>query len=206
MVFEPWLEAVAEAGIQLEIPRHGEPVLLGVVPQIVDRQGVYRGSRFGAPEDRTGWEPAVAVANEVARRVQAEGYFGPLAIDAMLHRDGESLRVRPLQDLNARWSMGRLALGLSRFAFQGHCAAWLHFSVREPLSNFDDWLASRLAKFPPGTAAYRVALPPAARESSMRRATVLLTAPDAGSRAAAEHQLRTVIGPEQAVLDKVEAS
>lgn len=55
-----------------------------------------------------------------ACRAQALGYFGPMGIDVMWYLDsvGE-LRCRPLQDINARWTMGRLAAGWSRIYPQG---------------------------------------------------------------------------------------
>jgi hypothetical protein len=45
----------------------------------------------------------------------------------MLYRDeaGET-RLRPLGDLNARYTMGRLALGFERLLAPGWCASWLH--------------------------------------------------------------------------------
>ena len=106
MLLEPWLDSVGEAGLQFEVPESGPPKFLGVTPQIVDARGSYRGSLFGATEDQAGWETAVDIGLEVAKRVQAEGYFGPLSLDGMRYRDGDGERLRPLQDLNARWSMG----------------------------------------------------------------------------------------------------
>ncbi|MBI3861874.1 MAG: hypothetical protein HY290_08250 [Planctomycetia bacterium] len=116
IIFEPIVERIAEAGIQLEIPSNGAPRLMGVTPLLVDTSGVYRGSRFGClPEEIACWQPAVDVALRAALELQRLGYFGPLGIDAMLYRDAAGeVRLRPLQDLNARWTMGRLALGFCR--------------------------------------------------------------------------------------------
>lgn len=116
IVFEPIVERVAEAGIQIEIPPAGAPELIGITPLLVDSSGVYRGSRFGCPaEEIAEWQPAVEVALRTAGELQRLGYFGPLGIDAMQYRDAAGkLRLRPLQDLNARYTMGRLALGFCR--------------------------------------------------------------------------------------------
>lgn len=128
VVLEPVLDSLAEAGVQIEIPAHGAPRLIGVTPLLVDRSGTYRGSRFGWPDaDVVPWQPAIDVALRVAGRVQQLGYFGPLGIDAMSFRTAEGeRRLRPLQDLNARFTMGRLALGLERILPTGWCASWLH--------------------------------------------------------------------------------
>lgn len=127
VVFEPIVAAVAEAGIQIEVPESGRPELIGVTPLLVDRAGTYRGSRFGNPDvDAAPWQVAVDFAVGVAERLQKLGYFGPLGIDAMQYRTAEGeIRLRPLQDLNARFTMGRLALGFEPLVSDGWCATWL---------------------------------------------------------------------------------
>ena len=66
----------------------------------------------------------VDVTRRVALELQKLGYFGPLGIDAMIYlASGGRVCVRPLQDVNARWTMGRLAAewdrepNTGRFAF-----------------------------------------------------------------------------------------
>lgn len=159
IVFEPLLECVAEAGLQFDVPADAPPRLIGVAELIVDNSGVYRGSRFEtgagdrvatnqsasegeqienpsrestAPSTAdTRWEAAVAVGLQVARRLQSLGYFGPLGVDAMQYRDAKGQqRVRPLQDLNARFTLGRLALGFRRLVPPGWCASWLWLPAR----------------------------------------------------------------------------
>ena len=45
----------------------------------------------------------------------------------MLYRDaGGDLRLRPLQDLNARWTLGRIALAWGSLLRAGECGAWIH--------------------------------------------------------------------------------
>jgi hypothetical protein len=146
VVFEPMVSRLAEAGIQIEIPPEGRPTLVGVTPLLVDSSGTYRGSRFGSQEaDFKPWTPALDAALDAADRMQQLGYFGPLGIDAMWYRGEEGRpRLRPLQDLNARWTMGRLALGFMRILPTGWCASWLH-PRRRPASCAD--LAS-LAELP----------------------------------------------------------
>lgn len=128
MIFEPWLERIDECGIQWDVPQHGPPELIGVLPLITDNTGAYRGSYLAQqyaqiPE----WQEAIEYSRQVATIVQQEGYFGPLGTDAMRYRDSSGkTRVRPLQDLNGRYTMGRLAWGLMKFLKSGNCGAWVH--------------------------------------------------------------------------------
>lgn len=115
VVVEPWLRIVAEGGAQWLLPAEGEPVWLGLTELEVDHRGQPRGC-WTAFKPGSLWtddwqSEAREATRRVARRVQADGYFGPLGIDvALIGEDGAELRLRPLQDLNARWTMGRLAL------------------------------------------------------------------------------------------------
>ncbi len=130
LVVEPWFERIAEAGLQLAIPRQGPVELIGVTPLLTDAGGQYRGSQLALPESCLAqWRPAAEVALQVAGRLQAEGYFGPLGIDALIYRDADQqVRLRPLMDLNARYTMGRLSLGWHRLLPPDTCASWLHGS------------------------------------------------------------------------------
>lgn len=114
---EPRLDSVEEAGIQFEIHRDARVEFLGVTPLFTRPSGGYLGSGFrDDPALIETWEEAIQICSEAAELVAAEGYFGPIGIDAMRYRDADgTVRVRPLQDLNARYTMGRLALGLRRF-------------------------------------------------------------------------------------------
>ncbi len=125
LYWEPWLDRVEEAGIQWEIPVAGEPRLVGIAPLLCDEAGRYAGSGFGEEADcMERWHDAVEISRRAAERIQQAGYFGPLGIDAMRYRDADGeLRLRPLQDVNARWTMGRIALGWRRIASGG---VWRH--------------------------------------------------------------------------------
>lgn len=114
VVVEPWLVSTCEGSLQFDIPLWGAPILRGITLQTVDATGVYRGSQAGC--DATGvpiaarFQSAVSVGMTIALRVQEAGYCGPMGVDVMEYvaRDGTT-RIRALQDLNARYSMGYLA-------------------------------------------------------------------------------------------------
>lgn len=128
--FEPWLRRCAEVGIQWTLPPFGsgDPKLEGLTPLLCDSQGGYRGSEFSLdmhiPRE---WQRAVEVCEQAAKRQQALGYFGPLGIDAAIYEDAAGRTyIRPLQDINARFTMGRLALGFRRLLHVGERGEWRH--------------------------------------------------------------------------------
>lgn len=106
---EPRLENLGEVGLQWDVPISGQPRLLGVLPLVSSPQGAYVEHRAPlAGVELARWEGAIGVTSEIAGEFQQFGYYGPLGIDAMWHRAGDSERLRPVQDVNARWTMGRL--------------------------------------------------------------------------------------------------
>lgn len=127
---EPWLRLNSEVGIQWNVPamNFGKPQLVGLAQLLTDAQGHYQGSRItlesGIPIE---WQSAVEVSQVAAERLQSIGYVGPLGIDAAIATDAcGRVIVRPLQDINARFTMGRLALGFRRFLHSGESAEWQH--------------------------------------------------------------------------------
>lgn len=143
LFLEPWVQRTAEAGLQFEIPQQGEPEFVGLALLRCDDSGQYRGSRICVDEQtQETWLPAIEVGRRVAERVQHAGYFGPLGIDAMQYRDARGeLQCRPIQDINARYTMGRLALGFARFLKPEQVASWLHFPWKESYGQpFSKWL------------------------------------------------------------------
>jgi hypothetical protein len=130
--FEPWVDRIEEAGLQFSIPEQGEVEFLGKTTLLTDQAGGYRGSRFSSAQNLQGdWAQAVETGFAVASRLQAAGYFGPLGIDALSYRDASGRACfRPIQDINARYTMGRIALGFRRLLNPGETASWLQVSQK----------------------------------------------------------------------------
>lgn len=126
LYLEPWVDRVSEVGVQWDIPQRGEPRLIGLAELLTSERGEYCGSRVVAGLEAS-WKDAIHVQREVMSRLQQLGYFGPVGIDAMRYRDavGET-HVRPLQDINARLTMGRMAWEWAN-CFQS-AGRWLHAS------------------------------------------------------------------------------
>lgn len=132
--YEPWVERVAEVGIQIEIPPTGSPRLAGLATMFTDERGQYAGSLIPSPSQQSVpenfvWQEAIEVTLRAANELQSLGYFGPVGIDAMQYRDRDGgLKIRPLQDINARWTMGRLSLGFGKLLAPDEVGLWVHGS------------------------------------------------------------------------------
>ena len=130
LLLEPWLERTLDLSAQLRVDPEGGPLLLGTLESLVTPSGVYRGHRgwvdsrgrvfSGSDYD----EPLRAAAGALARAAALAGYFGPASLDAFafqLNEDpetgGEAREIfRPTVELNARFTLGTIALGLVRRA------------------------------------------------------------------------------------------
>ena len=125
LVFEPWLDRVADLGVCGEIAAGGEIRVLEPHRLVTDPRGGFLGIELapdGAAIDPAfdpGLAPALiaslpAVARDAARLLaERTGYRGAFAIDAFVYRDAGAHRLHPLCELNARHSFGWIARGLA---------------------------------------------------------------------------------------------
>jgi hypothetical protein len=115
LVFEPWLDRVADFGVCGEIAATGEVSVQDPHRLVTDPRGGFLGIALAPPADpgiaRALQATALAAAAQLAART---GYRGPFAIDAFVYRDGGADRLHPLCELNARHSFGWIARGLAR--------------------------------------------------------------------------------------------
>lgn len=122
-LLEPWLERRADFSVQLHVAGDGVTVL-GSLEQEVAPSGVFLGHRgeidsrgrifSGHPAEESLREAAALVA--VAARER--GYAGPCGVDAFTFRDPETGAdaLRPVVELNARFTAGTVTAGLVRRA------------------------------------------------------------------------------------------
>ena len=56
------------------------------------------------------------MAREVRQRLSERGYLGPLGIDGLIYRvkDSNDFAFHPLVEINPRWTMGHVALGIEK--------------------------------------------------------------------------------------------
>lgn len=182
LYFEPWADSLGEAGLQFDVPRLGaaEPRCIGIAPMLTDDSGAYRGSRFDPPGNSLlDWTGALEAGLLAASRAQTLGYHGPLGIDAMWYLDRDQIpRLRPLQDINARWTMGRLSLGFRSRLAPGDVGAWVHLRCSaQTLDTAREWWRQLKSDLPHGVQLLRTS-PLTLGGKAVRHATAVLISPD----------------------------
>ena len=137
LIVEPWLERVLDFSVQLEMARDGLK-LCGYTGLVNDQRGQFQANwadpnaarripgdlprRFlegtGAPGRLYQFYREVYAQLEV--ELAMAGYFGPLGIDAFIYRDANgSFRLKPVAEINLRYTMGRLTLELMKHTCPG---------------------------------------------------------------------------------------
>jgi hypothetical protein len=143
IVVEPWLESLADLSLQLEIRETGVEIL-GIRRFANGSQSEYRGTWLdpklvSLPDDCVRYlyssiEPLESwrrFALKLGEKLRAEGYLGPAGIDGLLWKSGEKLFLKPLVELNPRFTMGRIALELEKRVSHGAPAFWRWIPLRE---------------------------------------------------------------------------
>lgn len=135
LVFEPWVEPRSDFSVHFDIGRGGDVHFVGHCQLVTDAGGVYRGNRVEPGEELA--ESARACAEDVAAEVARRGYWGPVSIDAFTGTLAGEPVVRPLVEINARYTFGRLTLALRDWLPEGWCLVWSH--PRDPVEGYEPW-------------------------------------------------------------------
>lgn len=147
LFFEPRVKPLCELSTQWQIAKpvsgddqSSDPELVGATQLVVDDAGQYVGSILVDHSSPAFWEieccdislepglfdQVLNAAQTVVRRAQVMGYHGPIGVDSMVYYgpdDGPELRS--VQDVNARYTMGRIALEWFRKFAESNRPAWL---------------------------------------------------------------------------------
>jgi uncharacterized ferritin-like protein (DUF455 family) len=141
VIVEPWLDKLYDLSIQMEIK--DECIhLLDARQFITGRRNEYRGTYLGRkmtslrPEHirflqttLPRWNPFL---RDLGNTLRNQGYRGPAGVDALIWKDENgNLKLKPLVELNPRWTMGRVALELEKHLAPGVQGLWLFIPIRE---------------------------------------------------------------------------
>ena len=128
VIVEPYVDSISEFSFHFESV-DGELADRGFTRLVSDIRGQYAASLIG--------DPLINLSNDVKRFIHAKGESlllasmkslgeflkpwvmkmnieGPVAIDVMVYKQGEAYFLKPIQEINPRYTMGRLALQLNK--------------------------------------------------------------------------------------------
>lgn len=137
VVVEPWLERVVDFSAQLEMTAAGLK-LCGYTGLRNDTKGQFQ-ANWAEPKHERSFPTAVLAALAVTPRAGNEiqvffadlfaaleqelrlvDFQGPLGIDCFVYRDATgAMRLKPIVEINPRYTMGRLTLALMKRVCQG---------------------------------------------------------------------------------------
>lgn len=129
VVLERWSPRRLDLSTTFEVTEGGEAVQLHVHEVVTTAAGGFVGALFEAGGGVVApWRDELAShAVAAARRLAAEGYFGPVCVDALV---GSAGGLQPLVDLNARAHVSAPALRLFRGWGAAATVFWRFFSAR----------------------------------------------------------------------------
>ena len=148
VVVEPWLDKVVDLSLHFDVGAEGAAAVAGWTRFFTDGRGQYRGSFVGSltagldeevkrflygdgRDARRLPKLGEQLAEWLAEPLRAAGYQGPVGVDAMVYRDRDRLRLKPIVEVNPRTTMGRVALKLQQAVNSARTGLWLVISRRE---------------------------------------------------------------------------
>ena len=139
LVIEPWLERELDFSVQLEMTQEGLK-LCGYTGLLNDAKGQFQGNWAESHHHTRIPARVVALFREpadISRRVlnlytdiftwlevelRTVDFLGPLGIDAFVYRDtAGAMRLKPIVEINPRYTMGRVTVELMKQTCQGSC-------------------------------------------------------------------------------------
>ena len=134
VVIEPWLDRVFDFSFQFHMTPKGLR-RIGMVEMINDQRGQYQSS-IARPKISTGKDESLKqllngptggrlkalqerLRTMLEPRLRAVNFRGAIGVDAFAYRDGDRLRLKPITEINARYTMGRVMLELMRQVASG---------------------------------------------------------------------------------------
>jgi uncharacterized ferritin-like protein (DUF455 family) len=141
IVVEPYLDKIFDLSIQMEIS-DSKIQLLETRRFMVGERHEYRGTYLGrkipgfTSDHYQFFYQAVPfwhnMLRDLGQRLREIGYCGPAGVDAFLWKGkDQSIRLKPLVELNPRWTMGRVALEIEKTLSPGVNAVWLFLPLRD---------------------------------------------------------------------------
>lgn len=148
VVVEPWLDRVLDLSAQYEVDEDGSIRHLGTTRFLADDRGRFQGVfvhdlvagldadskrlLYGDGRDGRRLQRLFGRLGELIHPRLPEGFCGAFGIDAFVYRAADTtLRLKPIVEVNPRYTMGRIGLALGRRVLAARTAVWRIVRVKD---------------------------------------------------------------------------
>ncbi|GAB3892771.1 ATP-grasp domain-containing protein [Kibdelosporangium lantanae] len=126
-VVEDWVDKAADLNYQFTVGRDGS-VRFDFVKEALTEGGVHKGHRMPARLPSAAVDELIASAEQIGKRLAADGYFGVAGVDALVDTAGG---IYPVIEINARNNMSTYQVQLQeRFVGPEKIAVAKHYPIR----------------------------------------------------------------------------
>jgi hypothetical protein len=121
IIGEPWVERLLDFSSQWILQPSGACSLGGLTGMTSDDRGAYKASRIGFPFDsfQAYVDEHLEHARSILDAVALLGYWGNVGVDSMVYTWKGRPRLHPIVEVNARKTMGWVALQIQKRHFPG---------------------------------------------------------------------------------------
>lgn len=133
---EPWVNVEHEGSLHFEISSDEANAVqeIGITGLLNDAAGRYRGSFQPFPLNSVARHSdlipsLITHGRDICEAIRQAGYWGPVGLDFFVYKNSNGeLFLRLCNDLNARWTMGRLSLEVAGRIGAAGAFRWEHFA------------------------------------------------------------------------------
>jgi hypothetical protein len=165
IVVEPWLDRVLDLSGQYEVEADGTIRLVGITRFLADERGRFQGvfvsnmvgdlepqlRRFlyGDGRDTHRLQRLFARLGDLLLQRLPRDYRGPIGIDTFVYRDDDGiLHLKPIVEVNPRFTMGRVGCALRKRVLTSRTAVWRIQRLKDLDADGETWAAKMQAERP----------------------------------------------------------
>jgi len=129
VISEPFVDRICDFSTQWLISRGGEIAYIGSTICKTTKMGMHK-SNIAQKKPPSFLDEHKVFVTEVLEEIALMGYFGPVGFDAMVYGDH---KLQPIVEINARKTMGLIALVLQREKYPGNDVEFAYLPAKDQL-------------------------------------------------------------------------
>ncbi len=154
-IIEPWYKRCVDISAQIKVQKN-QVIYMGETIFLTNDHGQYLGTCLGRKtnflsqdelaflyQKTNNTKPIAELLKEVSlfigETLKEKGYEGPCGIDTFIYKDPFSkygYRFKLVSEINPRYTMGRVALEISKRIVPGTPALWIHLRVKDVIKKY----------------------------------------------------------------------